>query len=155
MCQQFLQKKVQELGNIAKQASLHPASDMPEEISNISNTSTTTAASTCADEMEIENKAIGGMATADFEHISENMNNEISYLETPPQVPPNVPVSPSESVSIYSSRQPPHCTKYNKLLTRHRTQAINWDAERKELHCLNTTWLVDVFEQSLHSKQNS
>jgi len=31
---------------------------------------------------------------------------------------------------------------------------VYWDAEREELHSLNTTWLVDVFEQSLHSKQN-
>ena len=75
--------------------------------------------------MEIQNKAVKGMETAEFEHITEKMNKEISYLETPPQLRPNVPVSLCESVSIYSSRTPPHCTKYNKLLTSQRTQAIH------------------------------
>lgn len=110
MCEQFQHKEVWELGDIAKQAILHSASDMQEEVSNISNTSTTTTASTCADEMEIQNLAVRGMETAEFEHIIEKMNNEISSLRTPPQVLPNFPVCLSENVNISSSRAPPHCT---------------------------------------------
>ena len=101
LCQQFLHKKVWELGNIAKQAILHPASDMQEEVSNISNTSTTTTASTCGEEMEIQNLAVRGMETAEFEHIIEKMNNEISSVQTPPQVLPNVPVCLSENINIF------------------------------------------------------
>ena len=31
---------------------------------------------------------------------------------------------------------------------------VYWDAERDELATLNTTWLVDVFQQPLHSKHH-
>ena len=120
LCPKFLKKKVWELGNVAKQAISPPASEMQDEVSNISNTSTTTAASTCADEMEIKNLAVRGMGTVEFEHIIEKMNSEISSLEPPPQVLPNVSVSLSEIVGVSSSRAPQHRTKYHYPVKGHK-----------------------------------
>ena len=147
--QQFLQKKVWELGNIAKQAILHPASDMQEEVSNMSNTSTTTTAD--ADEMEIQNIAVRGMETAEFEHIIEKMNNEISSLQTPPRVLPNVPVCLSENVNISSSRAPPHCTKHHHSVKAHKQFMNNSSVTCNA--CPNNTCILTHMSSCANRKQ--
>ena len=107
LCRHFLQQKVKELSKIAKQAILHPASDMPEMLNDNSEIPTT-ASST--DETENENLAVRGMEKDELENVIKKLNNEILSLEPPPHphVITNGYQPPSQSTSTNSTfREPP------------------------------------------------
>ena len=119
LCRHFLQQKVKELSKIAKQAILHPASDMPEML-NDNNENPTTASST--DEIENENLAVRGMERDELENVIGKLNDEISSLEPPPHphVITNGYQPPSQSTSNSTSRAPPHCTKCHHPVRGHK-----------------------------------
>ena len=79
LCKDLLQKKVQELGEIAKEAILHPhATDTDDH-----NESTT--ASMTDGTGDEENHGVREMVKEEYENLIEKLNNELVNLSPPPQ----------------------------------------------------------------------
>ena len=79
LCKDFLQTKVQELGEIAKEAILHPhATDTDDH-----NESTT--ASMTDSTGDEENHGVREMEREEYENLIEKLNNKLANLSPPPQ----------------------------------------------------------------------
>ena len=109
LCKDFLQKKVQELGEIAKEAILHShATDTDDD-----NESTT--ASMTDSTGDEENYGVREMEKEEYENLIEKLNNELANVSPPPQpsIASHVNQRLSQNTSCNSTgpSAPPHCSK--------------------------------------------
>ena len=120
LCKDFLKTKVQELGEVAKEAILHPhATDTDNH------TESTTAAVTDSTGDE-ENHGVREMEKEEYENLIEKLNNELANLSPPPQpcLASNANQRPSQNTSCNSTapRAPPHCSKCHHPVRGHKRE---------------------------------
>jgi len=117
LCKEFLQKKVRELGEVAKNAILNPASNNNGHASCDEDTSavdsTDNEGSNCPNVREMD--------FGEFDNVIQQLNNEITNLDPPPQ-PCNTHTNPTpcHNTSIQPPLpKPPHCRKCHHLVRGH------------------------------------
>ncbi|KAL9975508.1 hypothetical protein ACROYT_G012677 [Oculina patagonica] len=123
LCKDFLKQKVNELGEIAKQAILHPASTthgVPESGNDHTNQTTPVAAD---DDHSNEITCLREMEREEYDNIIQQLNNDLANLN-----PASQPFSSSDlgQGSIPSTRTPspskapPHCRKCHHPVRGHK-----------------------------------
>ena len=116
LCKDFLQQKVQELGQIAKEAILHPSSIMDD-----SNETTAPVTDDAHDEDTCSN-GVREMEREEFENIIEQLNNELANLNPPQQpcITSNTSRELTQNTNSSASKAPPHCTKCHHPVRGHK-----------------------------------
>ena len=116
LCKDFLQEKVQELGQIAKEAILHPSSIMDD-----SNETTAPVTDDAHDEDTCSN-GVREMEREEFENIIEQLNNELANLNPPQQpcITSNTSRELTQNTNSSASKAPPHCTKCHHPVRGHK-----------------------------------
>ena len=120
LCKDFLQKKVQELGEIAKEAILHP------HATNTDDHNESTTASMTDSTGDEENHGVREMEREEYENLVEKLNNKLANLSPPPQPRiasyVNQRLSQSTSCNSTGPRAPPHCSKCHHPVQGHKRE---------------------------------
>ena len=116
----FLKKKVQELGEIAKEAILHP------HATDTDGHNEWTTASMTDSKGDEENHGVREMEKEEYENLVEKLNNELSNLSPPPQPciasRVNQRLSQNTSCNSTAPRALPHCSKCHHPVRGHKRE---------------------------------
>ena len=139
LCKEFLKKKVKELGETAKKAILHPASNMHETESQTNHSNETSAVPTY---LLTEIPGVEEVEREEFDRVVKQLNDEISNLNpaTQPLTSSNLSQSQTYNQTTPSpNKAPPHCRQCHHPVHGHKR--LN-NAQVKCYFCENCTCTV-------------
>lgn len=112
LCKSFLKEKVQELGKIAKNAILNPASDVEDQLEDDNEPPPSI---NTVDQDQLDQISSREMEDQEFTNSITHINTTIESLNTPPQPQHLSPIPIPTPVS-----KPPHCKKCNHPMRGHK-----------------------------------